>query len=148
MTGTVAADSKLAVTVSAETGIQSSGNMPTRTRNGVRMVFMGIGCWSRAGRADRSGGPTEVMRIEHVAIRRSMDEAAAGIRGKDAGRFGSAVMELRSTIGPQAWSWRTTTGSGKGKRKKHRSLSIRTPNTLQFHGGGSTRWAWPASRKD
>jgi len=49
---------------------------------------------------DRSGGPTEVMRLEHVAIRRSMDEAAAGISHKDAGRFGSAVMELRSTIGP------------------------------------------------
>jgi uncharacterized protein (DUF2249 family) len=49
---------------------------------------------------DRSGGPTEVMRLEHVVIRRSMDEAAAGIGHKDAGRFGSAVMELRSTIGP------------------------------------------------
>jgi len=49
---------------------------------------------------DRSGGPTEVMRLEHVAIRRSMDEAAAGISQKDAGRFGSAVMELRATIGP------------------------------------------------
>jgi uncharacterized protein (DUF2249 family) len=48
----------------------------------------------------RSGGPTEVMRIEHVAIRRSMEEAAAGIAGRDAGRFASAVMELRSTIGP------------------------------------------------
>lgn len=49
---------------------------------------------------DSSGGPTEVMRIEHVAIRRAMEEAGAGIRHKDAGRFGSAVMELRSTIGP------------------------------------------------
>jgi uncharacterized protein (DUF2249 family) len=48
----------------------------------------------------RGGGPTEVMRLEHVAIKRAMQEAADGIRDKDAGRFGSAVMELRDTIGP------------------------------------------------
>lgn len=29
-----------------------------------------------------------------------MDEAAAGIAGRDAGRFGSAVMDLRSILGP------------------------------------------------
>jgi len=53
-----------------------------------------------AATGDRSGGPTEVMRLEHVAIRRSMDEAAAGIAGRDAGRLGHAIMELRATIGP------------------------------------------------
>jgi uncharacterized protein (DUF2249 family) len=46
------------------------------------------------------GGPTEVMRLEHVAIRAAMEDAAAGIRDRDAGRFGSAVMELRAVIGP------------------------------------------------
>jgi len=49
---------------------------------------------------DHGGGPTEVMRLDHVAIGRSMDEAAAGISRKDAGRFGSAVMDLRATIVP------------------------------------------------
>jgi uncharacterized protein (DUF2249 family)/hemerythrin-like domain-containing protein len=46
------------------------------------------------------GGPTEVMRQDHVAIRRFMDAAAAAIRSREAGPFSSAVMALRETIGP------------------------------------------------
>lgn len=47
-----------------------------------------------------SGGPTEVMRQEHAAIRGCMTAVAAAIRGGDAGAFRSAVMGLRETLGP------------------------------------------------
>jgi len=46
------------------------------------------------------GGPTEVMRQEHVAIRGFMAAAAAAIQGRDAGAFRSAVTGLRETLGP------------------------------------------------
>jgi uncharacterized protein (DUF2249 family) len=47
-----------------------------------------------------TGGPTEVMRQEHVAIRGFVAAAAAAIRAREAGAFSAAVLSLRDTLGP------------------------------------------------
>jgi uncharacterized protein (DUF2249 family) len=46
------------------------------------------------------GGPTEVMRQEHSAIRGFMAAAAAAIEGSDARAFTNAILGLRETLGP------------------------------------------------
>lgn len=46
-----------------------------------------------------SGGPTVVMRHEHVLIRGAMDEASAGLAAADAGRFATAVSALLGVLG-------------------------------------------------
>jgi len=44
-------------------------------------------------------GPTEVMRIEHVAIREAMAEIGAALAASDAGTFDIAGRELESVLG-------------------------------------------------
>jgi uncharacterized protein (DUF2249 family) len=47
-----------------------------------------------------NGGPTEVMRQEHAAIRDFVAAIAAAIRARDAGAFRGAVMGLKETLEP------------------------------------------------
>lgn len=45
------------------------------------------------------GGPTAVMRSEHVEIRRILERIASTLRGEDAGGYSAAVRSLHSVLG-------------------------------------------------